>query len=196
VCSRLINLAKKQGSTDDISVIVAFLTDPHELAKRPIPSAMDMDTEDLVDTTPNHHNNINGSNNQWSNPFHLESQDSASKKALNLGELNFEPAPVKQNGNSDHGAGFNNHQDLFDLGPETDVDRIDESDDDETGSQDGAGGHNPFACVVEDEEVELRRIQQQQPEFDVARHPREETPTPPADHGKYHTFKYYFFFYF
>ncbi|CAB3370223.1 Hypothetical predicted protein [Cloeon dipterum] len=133
VCSRLINLAKQNGSTDDISVIVIFLTDPQELAKKA--PGYGMDSQDLIDAAPASPPQING-NNQWRNPYHFEQ---AGPKALEL-----------------HAFAQND----LDLGPETNIDNIGDSD---------------------DEDEELKIIQQQSSRYDGARDPQEDTPTPPAD---------------
>jgi hypothetical protein len=135
VCSRLINHAKQNGSNDDISVIVIFLSDPQELAKRP--PGYGMDSKDLIDAAPASPPHVNG-NNQWGYPQF----EAAHKQALDL-----------------HNFARNDH---LDLGPETNIDNIGDSD---------------------DEDEELKIIQQQSSKFDGARDPQEDTPTPPADQG-------------
>ncbi|XP_059484344.1 proteoglycan 4-like [Neocloeon triangulifer] len=134
VCSRLINLAKQNGSTDDISVIVIFLGDPQELAKKP--AGYGMDSQDLIDAAPASPPHVNG-NNQWRNPYSFE--QTGQKQPLAL-----------------HTFGRND----LDLGPETNIDNIGDSD---------------------DEDEELKIIQQQSSRYDGARDPQEDTPTPPAD---------------
>lgn len=139
VCSRLINRAKQNGSNDDISVIVIFLADPQELAKRP--PGYGMDSQDLIDAAPASPPHVNG-NNQWGSRFqHFEQ---AGRKA---------PLDLQSFGRNDP----------LDMGPETNIDNIGDSED--------------------DEDEELKIIQQQSSRFDGARDPQEDTPTPPADQG-------------
>lgn len=86
-----------------------------------------------------------------------------------------------------------------DMGPETDVDAIDEgllSPVTEQGIIDNKNicGFDPFVAEIEEKvtlEMDLDIQKQQTSEFEPPRTPREETPTPPADEGK--KFHWYFF---
>lgn len=200
-----MKLSKQQGSTDNITVIVVFLRDPAELASQdpPIPK--------LPHSAADGQKLLNGANMETSyNPF-LNGPDTNKKNLVDLDSAdsqltNFASFATKQNGDhltSTDGPPANlflNHEttngghDVLaafggDLGPETNVD-IDDSgfiSPAATGSAAPAETHETNTNMLhfpdEVSDVELQR--QQGEAFDPIRERREETPTPPADEGKF-----------
>jgi hypothetical protein len=208
VSQRLVQLSKQQGSTDNITVIVVFLTHPAQLASRPFPlwanngpppqEARAMESNFDLNT-----NTTSAENNPFlANP----TSDSVSYQKggllLDLGGGADDSQVYKRNGTSpsvtnlyyvDHPAngkdlaGVDNYEDDDDedFGPETDVDAVDDVLLSPSSAKPAALNNNPFGGDEKgtlEADKELQR--QQLSEFDPIREPREETPTPPADQGE------------
>ncbi|XP_031349973.1 uncharacterized protein LOC116175807 isoform X3 [Photinus pyralis] len=178
VSERLVQLAKQQGSCDNISVIVVFLREPSKVAAEAhwaTRHSLIMDTLDNANAT----NPFANSN----NPDILGQKEGF---VLNLAD------GCKQNGTEnvadflERSANGKRSADEFDddedLGPETDVDCIDELSFSPTplqskGLVDEIVNNNPFQtdCDNKEEKATLEMDSQKYCEL------REETPTPPAD---------------
>lgn len=201
VSQRLVQLSKLRGSTDNISVIVVFLTEPAQLASRQIPQwangpppqeACAMETTSDLNST---------SASTGNNPFlACSTVDSVANQKgvllLDRGEGGGDGQIRTHNGTS-----CNTDQyfldrpkngstvavvDSFmdddddDFGPETDVDTVDDA------FQSTALNNNPFAGDDKKAlEADLEIQRQQLSDYDAVRELREETPTPPADEGKH-----------
>lgn len=201
----LVRLSKKQGSTDNISVIVVFLTEPAQLASRPIPQwANDGPPQQqarAMETNFDHNTNTSSAG---SNPFLTNpTSDSVSyqKGGLLLDLGGGDSGQVyRHNGgspsatdlyfldrttNDKNSAVIDNFEDDDDdFGPETDVDAIDDVLLSPTIAKTASLNNNPLDSDEQralEADLELQR--QQLSEFDPVREPREETPTPPADEG-------------
>lgn len=171
ISQRLVVSAKERGSSDNISVIVVFLREPSKIAAEA--QWADRNGMDAGLDNPNQQ--------PQSNPFASDILKDNSAGFL------FD-AFNKQNGTELNGNGKTSSEfdDDDDLGPETDVDAVD----------DGLMASPTAKAFVDgllkgdgekqiEEEVDHLEVQKKQSsEFDGERSPREETPTPPADAGE------------
>lgn len=201
VSQRLVQLSKQQGSTDNISVIVVFLTEPAQLASRPIPQWADNSPPQqearAMETNFDHNTN---STSAGSNPFLTNPTSDAvpyqkGGLLLDLGGGDSDQV-YRHNGaapsatdlffldrttNGKKSAGIDNYED-DDFGPETDVDAIDDVLLSPTSAKTASLNNNPFDSDEQRAlEADLEVQRQQLSVFDPVREPREETPTPPAD---------------
>ncbi|XP_076265409.1 uncharacterized protein LOC143199457 isoform X2 [Rhynchophorus ferrugineus] len=134
ISGRLVDLAKFQGSTDNISVIVVFLKDPHKIAaeahrwatRNLSQSTEKMDTE--LDNANNPFTNSNGTiKNLETDNIHLQKNNDG--LLLNLTD-NFKSsgedffASEKSNGTKRSTSDINSDDDL---GPETNIDSVDDA---------------------------------------------------------------------
>lgn len=167
ISQRLVVSAKERGSSDNISVIVVFLKEPSKIA-----AEVQWANRNGMDAGLD-----NPTNQSQNNPFANEIF-----KDNNAGLL-YEG--YKQNGTEfgRNGKNTSEFDDDDDLGPETDVDAVDDG---VVVSQKVFGdGLLSGEVKKEDEEVDHLEVQKKQSsEFDGERSPREETPTPPASAGK------------
>lgn len=181
---RLVQLSKGQGSTDNITVIVVFLTDPVQLASRSVDVWENLSRKQAPSNTMDTSNNPFASD---SVPFQ--------KPGLLL-DLGASADVFKQNGTSpsandlyflDRPANGKGNFDDDDFGPETDVDAVDDVLLSPTKIANSPKNNNPFEDVMEkrafEEELEIQR--KETSEFDPVRETRQETPTPPADEGEF-----------
>lgn len=198
ISHHLAQLAKQQGSTDNISVIVVFLREPSKVAA----DAHWANRNRL--TMEAGLDNANATNNPFANSNGTEILQQKDGFLLNLNE-GFK----QQNGTElspsneysfDRPANGKRTAEEFDededMGPETDVDAIDDSllspmaTDQPIIDNKNADAFDPFTASMEEEkttsEIDDINIQQQQTsECEPPRVPREEAPTPPADEGKF-----------
>ncbi|PSN38023.1 hypothetical protein C0J52_24137, partial [Blattella germanica] len=123
VSQRLVQLSKAQGSTDNISVIVVFLTEPVQLASRPVDVWASLSKKQAPSNTMDTSNN----------PFATDSVPY--QKAGLLLDLGGAGDVFKQNGTSpsandlyflDRPSNGKGNFDDDDFGPETDVDAVDD----------------------------------------------------------------------
>ncbi|XP_044271557.1 proteoglycan 4-like [Tribolium madens] len=199
ISERLVQLSKDRGSADNISVIVVFLREPSKIAAEAHwanrnASSITMDTS------------LDNANNPFANSNGADTNIMGQKTdglLLNLAE-NFKHngADVSPSGDFYHNSEKSNGKrsasefdDDDDLGPETDVDAVDDVLSPSIAAAkalaEGLVNNNPdgsFNPFVEKHEVEKAALEidldlqkQQSSEFDGQRSPREETPTPPAD---------------
>jgi hypothetical protein len=190
VSQRLVQLSKEEGSTDNITVIVVFLTHPAQLASRAMEANFVLNTnttsaEDTFLTSPT----------SDSVPYQKGSP------LLDLGVGAEDGQVYKRNGtspsvtdlyfldrpaNGKNPAGVDNYEDDDeDFGPETDVDAVDDVLLSPTSAKSPCLNNNPFEGDEKgtlEADQELQR--QQLIDFDPVMEPREETPTPPADQGE------------
>lgn len=200
ISQRLVQLSKQQGSTDNISVIVVFLTEPAQLASRPLPQWADNGPpqQEAHTMETNTNSTSAGSNPFLTNPTSDAVQYQKGGLLLDLGGGDNDQV-YRHNGaspsatdlyfldrttNGKNSAGIGNYDDDDDddLGPETDVDAIDDVLLSPTTAKTAPLNNNPFDSDQQralEADLELQR--QQLSEFDPVREPREETPTPPAD---------------
>lgn len=198
IAEHLVELAKQEGSRDNISVIVIFLKDPSKIAKK-----LSADWGWTARSAANMDTRVDNSNNATNNAFDLF--DVFQKR----GPLLECAGDYKQNGTNDDKSPsdaelffmdrqsngkrtadeFDNDDD--DFGPETDVDTIDDVLLSPTLASakaiaEGNGNNNPPDEVhkMDTLDVDLELQRQQSSEFEPKREAREETPTPPADSGK------------
>ncbi|GJQ75610.1 hypothetical protein Trydic_g17690, partial [Trypoxylus dichotomus] len=190
ISHHLAQLAKQQGSTDNISVIVVFLREPSKVAA----DAHWANRNRL--TMEAGLDNANATNNPFANSNGTEILQQKDGFLLNLTE------GLKQNGAElspsneyafDRPANGKRSAEEFDededMGPETDVDAIDEAllspmMDQNVIDNKNIAGFDPFTTEIEEKatlEMDLDIQKQQTSEFEPPRTPREETPTPPAD---------------
>lgn len=194
-------MAKKQGSCDNISVIVVFLRETSKIAAEALWATRNnliMDTLDNANTT----NPFANSNNA------VDILAQKDNFVLNLGD-NFKHNGTEKSSSNEFLCKPTNGKrpdDIFDedddLGPETDVDAVDDVLLSPTSNSFNDGNINnntntlfdPF-CNIKDEKATLEIAsefqKQSSSEFDLTS-PREETPTPPVDAGK---FFFYLHFY-
>nr|XP_008196003.1 PREDICTED: 205 kDa microtubule-associated protein [Tribolium castaneum] len=199
ISERLVQLSKERGSADNISVIVVFLREPSKIAAEAHwanrnASPITMDTS------------LDNANNPFANSNGADTNIMGQKTdglLLNLAE-NFKHngSDLSPSGDFYHNSEKSNGKRLAsefddddDLGPETDVDAVDDVLSPSIAAAkalaDGLVNNNPdgsFNPFVEKHEVEKAALEidldlqkQQSSEFDGQRSPREETPTPPAD---------------
>lgn len=201
VSQRLVQLSKQQGSTDNISVIVVFLTEPAQLASRPLPqwanNGPPQQEAHAMETNTN--STSAGSNPFLTNPTSDSVPYQKAGLLLDLGGGDNDQV-YRHNGaspsatdlffldrttNGKNSAGNDNYEDDDDdFGPETDVDAIDDVLLSPTRAKTPPLNNNPFDSDQQralEADLELQR--QQLSDFDPVREPREETPTPPADEG-------------
>jgi len=199
VSQRLVQLSKQQGSTDNISVIVVFLTEPAQLASRPLPqwanNGPPQQEAHAMETNTN--STSTGSNPFLTNPTSDSVPFQKGGLLLDLGGGDNDQV-YKHNGaspsatdlffldrttNGKNSASIDNFEDDDDdFGPETDVDAIDDVLLSPTRAKTPPLNNNPFDSDQQralEADLELQR--QQLSDFDPVREPREETPTPPAD---------------
>jgi len=199
VSQRLVQLSKQQGSTDNISVIVVFLTEPAQLASRPLPqwanNGPPQQEAHAMETNTN--STSAGSNPFLTNPTSDSVPYQKAGLLLDLGGGDNDQV-YRHNGaspsatdlffldrttNGKNSAGNDNYEDDDDdFGPETDVDAIDDVLLSPTRAKTPPLNNNPFDSDQQralEADLELQR--QQLSDFDPVREPREETPTPPAD---------------
>jgi len=199
VSQRLVQLSKQQGSTDNISVIVVFLTEPAQLASRPLPQWADngppQQEAHAMETNTN--STSAGSNPFLTNPTSDSVPFQKGGLLLDLGGGDNDQV-YRHNGaspsatdlffldrttNGKNSAGIDKFEDDDDdFGPETDVDAIDDVLLSPTRAKTPPLNSNPFDSDQQralEADLELQR--QQLSDFDPVREPREETPTPPAD---------------
>jgi len=199
VSQRLVQLSKQQGSTDNISVIVVFLTEPAQLASRPLPqwanNGPPQQEAHAMETNTN--STSAGSNPFLTNPTSDSVTCQKGGLLLDLGGGDNDQV-YRHNGaspsatdlffldrttNGKNSAGIDNYEDDDDdFGPETDVDAIDDVLLSPTSAKTPPLNNNPFDSDQQralEADLELQR--QQLSDFDPVREPREETPTPPAD---------------
>jgi hypothetical protein len=207
---RLVKLSKEQGSSDNISVIVVFLTEPTQLASRPIPQWANGPPPQeacAMETTSDHTSSNSSAGN---NPFlACSTTDSVQYQKggllLDLGGGGDNDQIYRHNGtspsatdqyfldrpkNGNNTAGVDNYEDDDDddFGPETDVDAVDDVLLSPAGVKSAALNNNPFGGDEKKAlEADLELQRQQLSDYDAVREPREETPTPPADEGKLHS---------
>jgi hypothetical protein len=203
ISERLAHLSKERGSADNISVIVVFLREPSKIAAEAHwanrnASPITMDTS--LDNANNPFANSNGADNniiaQKTDGLLLNLSDNFKHNGSDLSPAgDFYHNTEKSNGKRL----ASEFDDDDDLGPETDVDAVDDvlspSIVAAKALADGIVNNNPdgsFNPFVEKHEVEKAALEidfdlqkQQSSEFDGQRSPREETPTPPADASKY-----------
>ncbi|KAK0098984.1 hypothetical protein PV326_010960 [Microctonus aethiopoides] len=140
ISQRLAEYSKSQGSSDNITVIVVFLTPPTQIAARPLhshPLLADVDLDNM-DENNEYLSNANGE---------YETQTSFFKQAQNRATINVsnfdEDTSLFAYGKSSNGknknrrVGYNDDEDDDDddeddeedddLGPETDVDAVDDA---------------------------------------------------------------------
>lgn len=200
ISERLVQSAKERGSLDNISVIVVFLREPSKIAaeahwaNRNGTTTMDAGLD-----------NANGANNPFANSN--GTNDILSQKEGFLLNLND---GFKQNGaeklpeneyfdisKEKHSVSEFNDDD--DLGPETNVDTVDDallSPSIATAKALAEGVVNSDSASDEiflafadrskeqmELDVEISQQDQHSTEFDINKLPREETPTPPVDAG-------------
>ncbi|KAH0814206.1 hypothetical protein GEV33_008585 [Tenebrio molitor] len=199
ISERLAHLSKERGSADNISVIVVFLREPSKIAAEAHwanrnASPITMDTS--LDNANNPFANSNGADNniiaQKTDGLLLNLSDNFKHNGSDLSPAgDFYHNTEKSNGKRL----ASEFDDDDDLGPETDVDAVDDvlspSIVAAKALADGIVNNNPdgsFNPFVEKHEVEKAALEidfdlqkQQSSEFDGQRSPREETPTPPAD---------------
>ncbi|XP_057667078.1 titin-like isoform X1 [Diorhabda carinulata] len=205
ISQRLVQIAKEQGSSDNITVIVVFLREPSKIAAEAY-----WENRNLNPATMEA--GLDNSNNPFVMPNGANTDNMISQKSdgllLNLTD-NF-----KQNGTdlqtSDmfsnekaNGKRLASEFDDEDFGPETDVDGLDDAlspDPRETSSNKfldafstspnnnllaEEGVYNPFMEHQEKAAMELENLRKREHreefEEDEERMGREETPTPPAD---------------
>lgn len=206
VSQRLVQLSKLHGSTDNISVIVVFLTEPAQLASRPIPQWANNGPPPqeacAMETNSDHNSSSSSAGN---NPFlACSASDSVPYQKvgllLDLGVGGDDGQMYRHNGtspsstdqyfldrpkNGNNTAGVDNYEDDDDddFGPETDVDAVDDVLLSPAGAKSETLNNNPFGSGDEKKtlEADLELQRQQLSDFDPVREPREETPTPPAD---------------
>jgi len=199
VSQRLVQLSKQQGSTDNISVIVVFLTEPAQLASRPLPQWADNGPpqQEAHTMETNTNNPSAGSNPFLSNPTSDSVPYQKGGLLLDLGGGDNDQV-YRHNGaspsatdlffldrttNGKNSAGIDNYEDDDDdFGPETDVDAIDDVLLSPTSAKTAPLNNNPFDSDQQKTlEADLELQRQQLSDFDPVRVSREETPTPPAD---------------
>lgn len=167
ISQRLVLSAKERGSSDNISVIVVFLKEPSKIAAEA--QWADRNGMDAGLDNPN--------NQPQNNPFVSD--------ILKDNNAGFLYEGYKQNGTEfgRNGKASSDFDEDDDLGPETDVDAVDEGA--VVSPKAFSDGLFKLDEKKEDEEVDHLEVQKKQSsEFDGERSPREETPTPPADAGK------------
>lgn len=210
VSQRLVQLSKLHGSTDNISVIVVFLTEPAQLASRPIPqwAKNGPPPQEACAMETNADHNSSSTSSAGNNPFlACSTSDSVPYQKggllLDIGVGGDDGQVYRHNGtspsstgqyfldrpkNGNNTAGVDNYEedDDDDFGPETDVDAVDDVLLSPAGAKSAALNNNPFGGGDEKKalEADLELQRQQLSDFDAVREPREETPTPPADEGK------------
>lgn len=201
ISEQLVQLSKDHGSSDNISVIVVFLRDPSKIAADAPPDWANRNNMDTGLDNANNHSviNSNGSGKNVNKNIERFFPKSVSDFKHNGQEYKLPPFfsfPEKSNGKRL----ASEFEDDGDLGPETNVDAVDDllspsfvtakalADGFGNNNPDG-GNFNPFLEKCEEvekatSELDLDLQKQQSREFDGERSPREETPTPPADTGK------------
>nr|CAD7256044.1 unnamed protein product [Timema shepardi] len=178
----LVQLSKRQGSTDNISVIVVFLTDPERIASRVLDDPVlwerlkNGSTQDMADQN-------NGIDDPKSGLM-LDLDIPASFKqngTTTVSEMFF----MQQGANNVKGGDYSaeGEEDDDDLGPETDVDAVDDvllsPAIAAAKALAAANNTNPFK-TDKNSDLEVQRNQLR--DFDEpATKQRGETPTPPAD---------------
>lgn len=219
VSQRLVQLSKQQGSTDNITVIVVFLTDPAQLLSRPIPvwASIFPPPQEACAMEFNFDLNTNTTSTE-NNPFLMNpTSDSVPYQKggllLDLGGGADDGQVYKRNGtspsvtdlyfldrpaNGKNSAGVDNYEDDDDdFGPETDVDAVDDVLLSPASAKPAAAlNNNPFGSDEKgalEADQELQR--QQLSDFDPVREPREETPTPPADQGEQQSVSVWLYFF-
>ncbi|XP_050503626.1 titin [Diabrotica virgifera virgifera] len=208
ISQRLVHLAKEQGSTDNISVIVVFLREPSKIAaeahwanRNLVPVTM----EASLDNSNNPFGMSNGANTdniitQKSDGLLLNLTDNYKQNGTDLQTSDFF-STEKSNGKRS-ASDFDDE----DFGPETDVDALDDllspgpkesiaknfsdafSPSPNNNLLGDEGVFNPFMEHQEKAALEMEkslRKRESRDEFEEdERLAREETPTPPADAGK------------
>lgn len=155
IASQLIELGKKNASTDNISVIVVFLKDPHQIvAERKnvdIPPVTRMDFEstngllhlddsslvavndDGTSSPDKMHVDFSKTSDMQSHHDALDANDFFFGKSTDGANINTKPASVTSNGNGEKvmdkqlSVGRSIDDDHDDFGPETDVDATDDN---------------------------------------------------------------------
>lgn len=198
IAEHLTNLAKKQGSQDNISVIVVFLKDPSKISKKlsanwgwtekesTADAAMDTGVDNTANPNLTSSNTIDLFDVYQKHPAQPDFKPNGTA-ANNQSDLFYFDRPTNGKRPAEH---FEEEDD-DDFGPETDIDAIDDVVMSPTIAQAKAlveanANNNPMEIVkkVDTLDVDLELQRQQSSEFEPLRECREETPTPPADSGK------------
>lgn len=178
VSERLVQLAKQQGSCDNISVIVVFLREPSKVAAEAhwaTRHSLIMDTLDNANATNPFVNSNNPDILGQKEGFVLNLADGCKQNGTeNVAEFLERSANGKRSANQ--------FDDDEDLGPETDVDCIDELSFSPVplqpkGLVDEIVNNNPIETYCDNKEEKATLEMDSQKYFEL----REETPTPPAD---------------